>query len=114
MIWRVLLTTTENRDRINAEGGPLACTGAAPNDSPSSHPRSLRGPLEQHGIKQTSFDKDTAFLDKKLTRIMYGFASGTKLILPSEEAEERVKLTNQPNGEVTVEFTDRLTDMKGR
>lgn len=36
------------------------------------------------------------------------------VILPSEEAEERVKLTNQPNGEVTVEFTDRLTDMRGR
>ena len=70
--------------------------------------------LEQHGIKQTSFDKDNEFLDKELTRIMYGFASGTKLILPSEEAEQRVKLTNQPSGEVTVEFTDRLTDMKGR
>lgn len=70
--------------------------------------------LEQHGIKQTSFDKNTEFLDKELTRIMYGFASGTKLILPSEDADQRVKLTNQPNGEVTVEFTDRLTEMKGR
>lgn len=70
--------------------------------------------LQQHGIKQTSFDKDTELLDKELNRIMYGFASGTKLILPSEEAEQRVKLTNQANGEVTVEFTDRLTDMKGR
>jgi hypothetical protein len=70
--------------------------------------------LEQNGIKQTSFDKDNEFLDKELTRVMYGFASGTKLILPSQEAEDRVKLTNQSNGEVTVEFTDRLTDMKGR
>ena len=70
--------------------------------------------LEEHDIKQTSFDKDNEFLDKELTRIMYGFASGTKLILPSEEAEQRVTLTNQTNGEVMVEFTDRLTNIKGR
>jgi hypothetical protein len=70
--------------------------------------------LERQGIKQTSFDKDTELLDKELTRIMYDFASGTKLILPSQEAGDRLKFTNQENGEVTVEFTDRLTKLKGR
>ena len=68
---------------------------------------------QERGTGLGSFDVDLKFIESRLKKTHYAFASGTSLTVPNENVIERIKMKKQKNGEVKVEFTDRLVGLKG-
>ena len=68
----------------------------------------------ERGTGLGSFDVDLKFIENRLKKTHYAFASGTSLTVPSEKVSDRIKMKEQKNGDVKVEFTDRLVGLKGK
>jgi hypothetical protein len=62
----------------------------------------------------TNFPKNTELIKNKLKKTLYEFGSGIKVIVPNEQAENRVKITSLDNGETRLEIQDRLEEVKAR
>jgi 37-kD nucleoid-associated bacterial protein len=70
--------------------------------------------LHSQGLTEMSFPLDTKLIDGKLKHQLIEFEQGVSIVISSEGAQDRVKWTALPDGEVKAEIKGVLKTIKGR
>jgi len=99
---------------LTSEKSSLSPKKFAEHYIPSNHRKQYLDFLKEQGMSLGNIDKDLDLVGTRLKKTVYDFASGAALIVPNKEVEERIKMENQEDGGVKVEFIDRLKDVHGR
>lgn len=77
------------------------------------HRDAFRATMNQAGL-DSIIVKDVNRIESKLRRIEFEFASGLRLSGPADVVEDRVTVEETEDGTTHVEFTDKLTRLRGK
>jgi hypothetical protein len=70
--------------------------------------------IKSQGLAAQSFPLDTELIERRLKSQIYQFQEGVSITINSNEAEDRVKWTPLPDGEVKAEIHGILKEVKGK
>jgi 37-kD nucleoid-associated bacterial protein len=70
--------------------------------------------IQSQGLTAKSFPLDTGLIDRRLKSQIYHFREGVSITIDSDGAEDRVKWTPLPSGEVKAEIHGILKEIKGK